>query len=160
MDELLTAGPAAPAAKSRIGRILAFAFSLGGGFVLFVSTFAPALLGYLLYLGARLMGLTCKSITAIRPGGSPWTSVVMLAFVHISLGFGLVALFYPLNLMLGASWMGAERGRPALWGCFYRMLLPHAGALVLALAPLPWPALWCCAGTWRQRGNRPCRNCA
>lgn len=136
VDELLDGGaPLRQLQKQDWQNFLAFAFSLGGGLLCFlVSTFAPALLGYLLYLGCAAYGAYLQKYYCYKTRWFTLTSVVMLAFVHISLGFGLVALFYPLNLMLGASWMGELSGSSGLVGLLLRMLLPYAGALVLALA--------------------------
>lgn len=134
VDELLDGGaPLRQLQKQDWQNFLAFAFSLGGGLLCFlVSTFAPALLGYLLYLGCAAYGAYLQKYYCYKTRWFTLTSVVMLAFVHISLSFGLVALFYPLNLMLGASWMNELSGSTGFAGLLLRFLLPYAGALVLA----------------------------
>ncbi|WP_418667617.1 helix-turn-helix domain-containing protein [Allofournierella sp.] len=134
VDELLDGqNPLRQLQKQDWQNFLAFAFSLGGGLLCFlVATFAPALLGYLLYLGCLAYGAYLQKYYCYKTRWFTLTGVGMLAFVHVSLAFRLVMLFYPLGLMGQVSWLEGMGRSTEFTALFLRLLWPALAALVLA----------------------------
>lgn len=136
-DELLDGqDPVRQLQKQDWQNFLAFAFSLGGGLLYFlVCRFAPSLLGYALYLGCLAYGAYLQKYYCYKTRWFTFTSLGMLAFVHVSLCFRLALLAtYPLNMLGGFVFRFSNLDAATIMGWLVQALFPYLLALLLAVA--------------------------
>lgn len=132
VDDLLDGGsPLRQLQKQDWQNFLAFAFSLGGGLLFFlVCTFAPALLGYFLYLGCLAYGAYLQRYYCYKTRWFTRTGAAMLALVNASCSFKLALLVQTGGMLSSAIWMSGGRELPL------ESLLAHPLGLYLAMLAL------------------------